>query len=162
MYQPRSLPGFPVVAMAIHDSGMWPTLKPNSLAWVAFMRADYVYQRGQIVIFQAPLEDDGHRDASPTYWLKRILAIAGDTVAVDDEEVSVNEQRLQEPYVMHAQSVSLGPVRIPHGHVWVQGDNRPQLSDPQFLPSGMADPLHKAGAKPEVGARTVAREIAGG
>lgn len=133
MDQPRNLPGFPTVMMPIRNKSMWPSLKDGQLVWITFMRADYAYEREQIVVFQAPMDDEGHRDADPLYWIKRLIAVAGDIVAIQNNQVSVNGVAVEEPYVADAGSVDVEPTRVPHGHVWVQGDNRPVSFDSRLF-----------------------------
>jgi len=68
-----------------------------------------------------------------TLHIKRVIALAGDTVNIDAEgHVSVNGKLLDEPYVTQP---SLGPCDIalpftvPSGTVFVMGDNRPVSKD---------------------------------
>lgn len=129
---PGHLPGFPVVELNIKSNGMWPTLRAGKPVWITFTAHDHLYQAGQIVIFETPFEDSGHRD-SHQYWIQRIVAMAGDTIAVQANQVLVNGVALVEPYVMEASSVEVAPTQIPPGHVWLQGDNRPSSFDSRLF-----------------------------
>jgi signal peptidase I len=107
-------------------------------------------QRGDIVVLQYPL--DPNLD-----YIKRVIGLPGDEIAIDSSGVSVNGRRLDEPYVasqdVHARLVS----RVEPEHFFVLGDNRPHSSDsrefgqvPRENLRGKVDlrvwPLSRAGA----------------
>jgi signal peptidase I len=57
--------------------------------------------------------------------LKRVVAVAGDTIEVRDHEVLVNRRPVDEPYLApDVVTLDFGPVTVPDGHVFVLGDNR--------------------------------------
>ena len=74
------------------------------------------------------------RDASGTPYVKRVIGIAGDTVAIHDGKVFVNGTRLDEPYIFGGQETlvpngggktwTLGP-----GQLFVMGDHRQASQD---------------------------------
>ena len=79
-------------------------------------------------------------------WIKRVVAVGGDQVSINPRgEVSVNGQRLKEPYVTQYCPVNnrgMGPCNsliatVPSDHVLVLGDNRINSTDGRiwgFLP----------------------------
>ena len=79
-------------------------------------------------------------------WIKRVVAVGGDQVSINPRgEVSVNGQRLKEPYVTQYCPVNnrgMGPCNsliatVPTDHVLVLGDNRSNSTDGRiwgFLP----------------------------
>jgi signal peptidase I len=71
-----------------------------------------------IVTFPSPT------DGQPA--IKRVVAIAGETVAIQDAELIVDGRRVQEPYVDHASidGVYTATVTVPQGSVFVMGDHR--------------------------------------
>ena len=84
--------------------------------------AGYVPQRGDVVIV-----DDYTSYGRPL--VKRIIAMGGDTVAIDYDEgtVTVNGETLEEPYI--AEPTFLGydvtfPYTVPEGQLFLMGDNR--------------------------------------
>ena len=81
-------------------------------------------QRGDVVVFYYP------HDHSKSY-IKRVIALPGDLLAVDRGAVSVNGKVLQEPYVPEAyeDDRSLPPRVIPDGDYFVMGDHRLISSD---------------------------------
>lgn len=79
-------------------------------------------QRGDIVVFHYPARPD--RD-----FIKRIIALPGDVVEVNNGRVYVNDVLLEEDYVRALPSYSLPPQRVPEGSFFVLGDNRPNSSD---------------------------------
>ncbi len=81
------------------------------------------WQRGDVVLFRAP--DTG------TLSIKRIVGLAGETVAIRDGHLFVDDDRVPEPYVEPGaiDSVYYGPRRVAEGQVLVFGDNRRNSRD---------------------------------
>jgi signal peptidase I len=87
-------------------------------------------RRGEVVVFEYP------RDLSKDY-IKRVIALPGETVTVRDGQVFVNDTPLDEPYLNGMQTLCRGddacnyeqPVTVPPGTVFVIGDNRGNSSD---------------------------------
>ena len=75
-------------------------------------------ERGDLVTLVSP--EDG------TALLKRVVAVGGDEVRIDDALLVVNGVVADEPYVDHDRidATYFGPVQVPDGHVFVLGDNR--------------------------------------
>jgi signal peptidase I len=95
-------------------------------------------QRGDIVVFEYP--GDTTRD-----FVKRVIGLPGDTVAVRDGKVFVNGVALSEPYLppdppnwrqecnaargplwgsVHRPCYTMAPDKVPAGSLFVLGDNR--------------------------------------
>jgi signal peptidase I len=86
-------------------------------------------QRGDIIVFEYP------RDVSKDY-IKRVIALPGETIEFRDQQVYVNGELLDEPYLEGAPSYCYSgepcngqPYVIPPGTVFVMGDNRTNSSD---------------------------------
>ncbi len=80
-----------------------------------------------IVVFARPKGDS----AAETVLIKRVVGVAGDTVALRDGQVYVNGLRLSEPYINkacgpHPTRSLTGTVKwtVPKGDIFVMGDNR--------------------------------------
>lgn len=62
------------------------------------------------------------------YVVKRIIAMAGDTIEIKDGVVSVNGEELEEHYVngsqTHSVNLDYSKITVPEGHVYIMGDNR--------------------------------------
>ncbi|GHF49358.1 signal peptidase I [Deinococcus metalli] len=86
-------------------------------------------RRGDLVVFKAPADSPY---AYETVWgvrhrpynIKRVLALAGDTVGVTDGRVTVNGRALAEPYASEGFVQDQAARVVPAGTVWVMGDNR--------------------------------------
>jgi signal peptidase I len=77
--------------------------------------------RGDIVMFYR----------NKTFFLKRVIAVAGDTIQGTNGAVFLNEQVLIEKYIQHihggsdvAELNTFGPITVPSGEYFVMGDNR--------------------------------------
>ncbi|HET7876603.1 MAG TPA: signal peptidase I [Methylomirabilota bacterium] len=92
--------------------------------------------RGDIVVFKYP--NDETRD-----FIKRIIAVAGDTVQVRDNRVWLNGRELVEPYVRPGSipatatghcgyNYACEPVRVPPGSYFMMGDNRDNSQDSRY------------------------------
>ncbi|MBF0463988.1 MAG: signal peptidase I [Nitrospirae bacterium] len=91
-------------------------------------------ERGDVVVFKFP--QDPSRD-----FIKRVIAIGGDTVEVINREVYVNKKKLVEPYIQHTESMNtsdmvprdvMAPVTVPINKIFVMGDNRDHSYDSRF------------------------------
>ncbi len=103
--------------------------------------------RGEIVVFDSPFSSNGDRESLPaavvrnvgealglsspaSEFIKRIVAVPGDTLEIRDNEVIVNGVVLTEPYRHPTTRMrDLAARTIPDGMVWVMGDNRNNSSD---------------------------------
>lgn len=68
------------------------------------------------------------------HLIKRVIAVGGDRVGVQEGHVLVNGSVLSEPYLMRNSSMEdNGPFYIPAGHFWVMGDNRDNSRDSRWF-----------------------------
>jgi signal peptidase I len=91
-------------------------------------------QRGEVVVFHAP-ESANCPEGTGCDFIKRVLAIPGDTVEVKENRIWVNGTPLNEPYIPDEfqtlpgkftkdRVITLGP-----DEYFCSGDNRPYSSD---------------------------------
>jgi signal peptidase I len=79
-------------------------------------------QRGDIVVFRFP------RDPSRDF-IKRVIAVPGDTVEIRQGRVFVNGQFIDEAYINEAGNYTSATQKIQPGEYFVLGDNRNNSSD---------------------------------
>ena len=99
-------------------------------------KSNYVFQepqREEVLVFHFPQDPD--RD-----FVKRIIGVPGDTVAMEEGRVFLNGQPLDEPYILNRGTSNMAPVRVPPKSYFVLGDNRPRSNDSRtwsfiFVPS---------------------------
>jgi signal peptidase I len=78
---------------------------------------------GDVVVARDPTND--RKDI-----VKRIVAVAGDSVALTDGYLYVNGVVVDEPYVLERDTVrGQEELQIPEGYVYLMGDNRPASGD---------------------------------
>lgn len=93
-------------------------------------------QQGDIVTFTDPT-------GSGETLIKRVIAVGGQTVDLQDGFVYVDGEKLEEPYTEGKESVELTstyrneeigfPYTVPEGSIWVMGDNRTNSSDSRYF-----------------------------
>jgi signal peptidase I len=110
--------------LRIPSDSMAPTLRPGDHVLVdktAYRRGDP--RPGELAVVRAP--------GSGELLLKRVVAVGGQTVGLEDGVLVVDGRRPSEPYVDHdaVDSVFFGPVRVPPRSVFVLGDNRADSVD---------------------------------
>jgi len=91
--------------------------------------------RGDIVIFEYP--EDPTKD-----FIKRVVAIGGDTIEIRNKNLFINGAPVTEPYVVHKEANTIpatenprdnyGPKVVPAGSYFTMGDNRNRSYDSRF------------------------------
>ncbi|HCA40121.1 MAG TPA: signal peptidase I [Aminobacterium sp.] len=117
---------FVVQSYWIPSGSMIPTLEIGDRVMAA--KFWYLFsepKRGQGVVFKFP--DDPKKD-----FVKRIIALPGEKVEIQDGVVYVDGSALEESYVKNQDSVSMLPLVVPEGHYFMMGDNRPHSWDGRY------------------------------
>jgi signal peptidase I len=85
-------------------------------------------QRGDIVVVRSSLAlDDG---TGTKNIIKRVIAVQGDTVSIQDGVVYVNGKALEEPYIKDGYTDGQMPeISVPKGKLFLLGDNRQRSND---------------------------------
>jgi signal peptidase I len=106
---------------------MEPTLRVGEyfLADASYYRSR-APSRGDVAVYLHPRQ-------SHLYYIKRIVAVEGDRVAVKGGRAVVNGMVVEEPYVdagaADIRFANMPEIRVPAGHVYVLGDNRANSVD---------------------------------
>jgi len=84
--------------------------------------------RGEVLVFHNPnnLSED---------YIKRVIALPGDTVEIRDNKVFINSQVMPEPFdkMPYQPGTVFGPEVIPANHLFVMGDNRGNSQDSRVI-----------------------------
>jgi signal peptidase I len=127
---------FVVEAFKIPSGSMIPTLLVGDHLLVnKFIYKFTEPKRGDIIVFKYP--DDPSRN-----FIKRLIAVGGDTVELRDKVVYVNGAKHNESYVQHISPDVLppeysprdnfGPISVPPNSYFMMGDNRDSSLDSRF------------------------------
>ncbi len=82
-------------------------------------------ERGDVIILHPPPP----YSPKATPFIKRIIALPGDTIEVKNGEVYVNGSKLDEPYIKESPTYNLQQKKIPENEYFVLGDNRNNAND---------------------------------
>ena len=83
-------------------------------------------KRGDIIVFHAPDGQD---------WVKRVIGLPGDTVAVKNGKLILDGKKINEPYINGPMDPynNYGPITVPKGDLFVMGDNRNISEDSRII-----------------------------
>jgi signal peptidase I len=109
----------------VEGTSMQPGLRDQDRLYIDkfFFRFEKI-SRGDVIVFHYP------RDPEKSY-IKRVIALPGDSIFIDHGRVWVNGEPLDEPYVprRYLDTRSMPEILIPSGDYFVMGDHRSISSD---------------------------------
>jgi signal peptidase I len=89
-------------------------------------------ERGDVVVFMPPV-------STTDEFIKRVIALPGERIALKNGRVYINDKLLEEPYIENTVVTGGGPkleegqeYKVPDGGYFVMGDNRPNSSDSRY------------------------------
>jgi signal peptidase I len=107
---------FIAVPRIVYGDSMSPTLKSWELCVMQRVR-HYEPRRGDIVEFRTA-------DDPPLYFVKRVIALPGETVAIEHGVFKINGVPLSELYTTVNPNWQMEPLLLHAGKIFVVGDNR--------------------------------------
>lgn len=126
---------FVLDARVIPSSSMYPSIYLGDRVLVnKFIYHLKPLQRGDIIVFKPPESTGQTMD-----FIKRVIALPGETVEIKDNVVYVNGSPLTENYLNEKPQYFFDMVTIPPGKIFVLGDNRNESFDSHQWPEPFVD-----------------------
>lgn len=106
----------------VAEISMEPTLYEGDLLLINRLRPKHrMPPRGTLIVLHHPQNED--------WVVKRVVAIAGDSIGFNRAGLWRNGQLIREPYAQPYGGEVIGPLRVPPDELYVAGDNRPSSED---------------------------------
>lgn len=118
----------------VRGLSMYPTLQNGEYMLVDTLSYRlHGPDRGDIIIFHPPVD---HED-----YVKRVIGLPGELVAVKEGTVYIDGKPLKEPYLRMPHTYNWAAERVPSGDVFVLGDNRDQSYDSHWWTNAQGKPV---------------------
>ena len=144
---------FLVQAFYIPSESMVPTLEVGDRVFVNKLAYDLgEIGRGDVIVFESPHpgqvpdrgvvggflhwlgEGIGVAQPENEDFIKRVIALPGETIEIRDNVVYIDGQTLDEPYLPDGTTtVNLPSTKIAAGHLFMMGDNRTASRDSRYF-----------------------------
>ncbi|WP_020142866.1 signal peptidase I [Terracoccus sp. 273MFTsu3.1] len=140
-----------VEPIRVSSDSMSPTLSPGD--HVVLLRTPWAgtVSRGDVVVVGPGWADRAAATTNAgaaqvptgTSWVKRVVAVGGDVVGLEDGRLVVDGVPVTEPWVDEESmdGVWFGPVAVPAGAVFLMGDDRARSVDSRALGPALLDEL---------------------
>lgn len=150
----------------VEGISMEPTLQGGEYTLINKLTYRWrVPERGDVIVFRSPIDPKAD-------YIKRVIAVPGETVEVKEGTVFVNGNPLKETYEECAPDYDFAAQKVPPDSLFVLGDNRNRsydshLWDEPFVPMSLVRgrasvvlwPLARAGSIPGKPVAGPAREL---
>ncbi len=118
--------GFIFEPITVNGESMVPTLQNREdLIVLKYPYRFSLPKYGDIIVFKYPSDPRYH-------YIKRVIGLPGDSIEIKNEEVYVNGQKLNEPYINEKTLMDFKLDKVPEGTVFVMGDNRNWSRDSRY------------------------------
>ncbi|HHW14297.1 MAG TPA: signal peptidase I [Firmicutes bacterium] len=115
----------------VQGSSMEPSLHEGERVIVSKLTYRWgMPTRGDVVVFRYPAN-------RRLRFIKRVVGLPGETVAIKDGQVLIDGRPLKEDYLCDLTLGEFGPARVPAGHLFLLGDNRANSRDSRYPEVGM-------------------------
>lgn len=121
----------------VQQTSMENTLMPDQYVLVDKLTPDFSdYHRGDVIVFRPP--SGWALDLAGTPYIKRVIAVGGDTVDIHGGHAYVNGSQLSEPYVYENETTDMpdngnGVWKLGPNQLFVLGDHRQASQDSRYF-----------------------------
>lgn len=119
----------------VNGQSMYPTLDNSD--YLIINRMAYKLgepERGDIIVFSTNLKQSNGENKD---LVKRVIAVEGDHLKIEDSKVYVNGELIDEPYIHDNYTEGYEDITIPEGMMFTMGDNRENSKDSRMDDVGL-------------------------
>lgn len=119
----------------VNGQSMYPTLDNSD--YLIINRMAYKLgepERGDIIVFSTNLKQSNGENKD---LVKRVIAVEGDHLKIEDSKVYINGALIDEPYIHDNYTEGYEDIIIPEGMMFTMGDNRENSKDSRMDDVGL-------------------------